>query len=58
LEPNAHYSTVAGYVIDQMKTMPEVGNQFENDIFVIEVIDLDVRRIDKLLLTLKQKLTV
>jgi putative hemolysin len=53
LEPNPHYSTVAGYVIDQMKTMPEVGDQFENDFFFIEVIDLDERRIDKVLLSLK-----
>jgi putative hemolysin len=53
LEPNPHYSTVAGYVIDQMKTMPEVGDQFENDFFFIEVIDLDGRRIDKVLLSLK-----
>jgi putative hemolysin len=53
LEPNPHYSTVAGYVIDQMKTMPEVGDQFENDFFFIEVIDLDGRRIDKILLSLK-----
>jgi putative hemolysin len=53
LVPNPHYSTVAGFVIDQMKTMPEVGDQFENDLFFIEVMDLDGRRIDKVLLSLK-----
>lgn len=53
VEPNPHFSTVAGYVIDQLKTMPELGDKFENELFSTEVIDLDGRRIDKVLLTLK-----
>jgi putative hemolysin len=54
LEANPHYSTVAGFIIDQMKTMPDVGDKFENELLIVEVIDLDGRRIDKVLLTLKQ----
>jgi len=56
LETNPHFSTIAGYVIDYLKTMPDAGDKFENDIFIVEVIDLDGRRIDKVLLTLKQKI--
>lgn len=55
IEQNPHFSTIAGYVIDQLKAMPQVGDTFENEEHILEVMDLDGRRVDKVLFSLKQK---
>ncbi|EPE94777.1 hypothetical protein RGCCGE502_29753 (plasmid) [Rhizobium grahamii CCGE 502] len=46
-----NYQTVAGLVLEEMKHLPEVGESFIMNGWRIEVVDLDGRRIDKLLLT-------
>ncbi len=43
------YETVAGFVLDELKHLPELGECFERQGWSFEVIDLDGRRIDKLL---------
>lgn len=43
------YETVAGLVIEKMGTLPELGDHFDIAGWRIEVVDLDGRRIDKLL---------
>ncbi|MCB5203913.1 hemolysin family protein [Neorhizobium sp. T786] len=43
------YETVAGFVLDELKHLPELGERFERQGWSFEVIDLDGRRIDKLL---------
>lgn len=43
------YETVAGFVLDEIKRLPELGERFERQGWLFEVIDLDGRRIDKLL---------
>ena len=43
------YETVAGFVLDELKHIPELGESFVKDGWCFEVIDLDGRRIDKLL---------
>ncbi|MCQ1800179.1 hemolysin family protein, partial [Neorhizobium galegae] len=43
------YETVAGFVLDEMKRLPELGESFTKNGWTFEVIDLDGRRIDKLL---------
>ncbi len=48
---NADYETVAGFVIDAMGRLPSVGEVLEKDQWRFEVVDLDGRRIDKLLVT-------
>ncbi|OHV84599.1 DNA-binding protein [Rhizobium sp. LCM 4573] len=46
---NPDYETVAGFVLDELKHIPELGESFTKDGWCFEVIDLDGRRIDKLL---------
>jgi putative hemolysin len=43
------YQTVAGMVLDRMGRLPQVGESFAEAGWRIEVVDLDGRRIDKLL---------
>ncbi len=45
------YETVAGFVLDELKHLPELGEKFTTQGWTFEVIDLDGRRIDKLLVT-------
>ncbi|MFB9952817.1 hemolysin family protein [Rhizobium puerariae] len=45
------YETVAGFVLDELKHLPELGESFSTHGWTFEVIDLDGRRIDKLLVT-------
>ena len=45
------YETVAGFVLDELKHLPELGERFSWNSWNFEVIDLDGRRIDKLLVS-------
>ena len=45
------FETVAGLVLDRLGRIPEAGNRMALDGFVVEVIDMDGRRIDKLLVS-------
>jgi putative hemolysin len=45
------YETVAGYVLAELNHLPAVGESFEREPWRIEVIDLDGRRIDKVLVS-------
>lgn len=45
------YSTVAGFVIEKMNIIPKVGDKFEFQNYVFEVVDMDGNRIDKILLS-------
>lgn len=49
LETDREYDTVAGLVIDRMGSLPQVGEHVLISGWRIEVVDLDGRRIDKLL---------
>lgn len=49
LDEDRDYETVAGLVIESMGSLPKLGEQVEVSGWRIEVIDLDGRRIDKLL---------
>ncbi|HEY4201496.1 MAG TPA: hemolysin family protein [Devosiaceae bacterium] len=48
---DAKYETVAGYVLSEINRLPKVGETFESGGWRFEVIDLDGRRIDKILMT-------
>ncbi|WP_193337911.1 hemolysin family protein [Devosia beringensis] len=48
---DAKYETVAGYVLSIINRLPAEGETFEHDGFKFEVVDLDGRRIDKILMT-------
>lgn len=49
LPDNRRYHTVAGFVLDQLGRLPTLGQSFDFHGWRIEVVDLDGRRIDKLL---------
>ncbi|QOR39016.1 HlyC/CorC family transporter [Billgrantia diversa] len=49
LEPHPEYETVAGLVLHQIAELPQVGQHVTVGDWRIEVIDMDDRRIDKLL---------
>ena len=55
LEPDADYETVAGFVLDALHRLPEVGEHFDHGPWRFEVVDLDGRRIDKVLLAPRLK---
>ncbi|MGC2779368.1 MAG: hemolysin family protein [Bradyrhizobium sp.] len=49
--PHRGYHTVAGLVLQHFGSVPEVGQSFELEGWRFEIIDLDGRRIDKILAT-------
>lgn len=48
------YSTVAGYVLFHIKKIPRVGDKFETGDNIIEIVDIDGKRIDKILIRKKE----
>lgn len=51
LDDDIDYQTLAGLVLEELKRLPELGESFSKNGWRFEVVDLDGRRIDKLLLT-------
>lgn len=51
LDTQRQYQTVAGLVLEQLGRLPAVGDSFTLRDYRFEVVDLDGRRIDKLLVT-------
>jgi putative hemolysin len=49
LPPSRHYQTVAGFLLSQFGRIPEVGDHIEVEGWRFEIVDLDGRRIDKVL---------
>lgn len=49
LPPHHRYNTVAGLVLQQFTVLPNIGDAFDFAGWHIEVVDLDGRRIDKIL---------
>lgn len=45
------YSTVAGFVFNQINKIPEIGDKFDYLGYKIEIVDIDGNKIDKILLT-------
>ena len=43
------YATAAGYVLSVMKRLPKEGERFDEQGWRFEVVDMDGRKIDKLL---------
>ncbi len=48
---DAKFETVAGYVLSIINRLPAVGETFEHGGWKFEVVDLDGRRIDKMMMT-------
>ena len=51
LDKDFDYETVAGFVINELKRLPALGESFTAKGWRFEVIDLDGRRVDKLLVS-------
>ncbi|MCH4152269.1 MAG: hemolysin family protein [Sphingobium sp.] len=51
LEEERDYATVAGHVLWRLKHLPELGESFDDQGWIFEVVDMDGRKIDKLLVT-------
>lgn len=49
LEDDRDYHTVAGYVLDQLRHLPETGETFTAGHWRFEVVDMDGRKVDKVL---------
>ena len=49
--PEGDYQTLAGFVIDQIGRVPAVADRFESGGYSYEVVDMDGRRVDKVLVT-------
>lgn len=44
------YTTVAGFMLDHLKSIPQAGNSFEYGNYYFEIVDIDGLRIDKILM--------
>lgn len=49
LPQDRDYHTVAGYVLDQLRHLPETGEVFTVGVWRFEVVDMDGRKVDKVL---------
>jgi len=49
------YSTVAGFALSVLKHLPETGERFRHDGWSFEVVDMDGRKIDKLIASRPKK---
>ena len=54
-EEEATYQTVAGLVMDQLRRIPKAADWFDIDDYRFEVVDMDGRRIDKVLASRLEK---
>jgi putative hemolysin len=49
------YSTVAGFALSVLKHLPDVGEKFRHDGWSFEIVDMDGRKIDKLIASRPKK---
>ncbi len=49
------YSTVAGFIFEQINNIPKTGDKIEYQDYIIEIVDMDGNRIDKILIYRKDK---
>ena len=47
------YSTVAGFVLSHINKIPQVGDVFEYENIIFEIVDIDGNKIDKVMITKK-----
>ncbi len=55
LPDDRDYSTVAGFALSVLKHLPEIGETFRHDGWQFEIVDLDGRKIDKLIASRPRK---
>jgi putative hemolysin len=57
LPDDRDYHTVAGYVLDQLRRLPETGETFTAGDWRFEVVDMDGRKVDKVLAVCRPRRT-
>jgi putative hemolysin len=55
LPADRDFSTVAGFALSVLKRLPQTGEQFRHDHWTFEVVDMDGRKIDKLIAIRKRR---
>ena len=50
-ELRAGYKTLSGFVMNQVGSIPKVGQRFDWENYTFEVVDMDGRRVDRVLVT-------
>jgi putative hemolysin len=55
LPEDRDYSTVAGFALSVLKHLPEIGETFRHDGWSFEIVDMDGRKIDKLIASRPRK---
>jgi putative hemolysin len=55
MPPDRDYSTVAGFALSVLKHLPDTGETFAHDGWKFEVVDMDGRKIDKLIASRPKK---
>ena len=55
LPDDRDYSTVAGFALSVLKHLPETGEKFRHDGWSFEIVDMDGRKIDKLIASRPRK---
>ena len=55
LPADRDYSTVAGFALSVLKHLPETGEKFRHDGWSFEIVDMDGRKIDKLIASRPRK---
>jgi putative hemolysin len=55
MPPDRDYSTVAGFALSVLKHLPETGESFRHDGWSFEIVDMDGRKIDKLIASRPKK---
>jgi putative hemolysin len=55
LPADRDFSTVAGFALSVLRRLPQTGEQFRHDHWTFEVVDMDGRKIDKLIAVRKRR---
>jgi putative hemolysin len=55
LPADRDFSTVAGFALEVLKHLPETGEKFTHDRWTFEIVDMDGRKIDKLIAAPKRR---
>jgi CBS domain containing-hemolysin-like protein len=53
--PEGEYETIAGFVLDRLGRIPAVGDRFDFDGWLIEVVEMDRRRVARVRVTAPER---
>lgn len=55
-EGEQEFDTLAGFILHQLKRIPQTGDKLEWEGFSIEIVDMDAQRIDKVLVNISKEI--